>query len=251
MIITFASDYRSADGYAAVVKGVLKSLAPKAEIIDVAHDLHSIPKAALVLSRYAQVYPAGTIHLIIVDPTVGTSRRAVVGRAGGRYFVGPDNGIFTRVVADRPDMVWHEIDSSRLPRAPISATFHGRDIFAPAAATLANGREMADFGPPVDNLVKFDIPMPVLEEGKISGEVIDIDSFGNLIINISSDMLTGSPKVEMMRRELPFMPTFAEVPAGMPLAYIGSMGALEIAVNMGRAADYFGVEVGTKVTVTL
>ena len=250
-IITLASDYGTQDGYPAAVKGVLKTLSPQSEIMDITHRLSSISKTALVLLRYYLEFSLGTVHLVVIDPTVGSSRRAMAGQSGGRFFVGPDNGIFTKITDEAPNSEWVEIDPANLPSRPISPTFHGRDIFAPAAALLANGVDLVTLGRPIKDPVRLSIPRPSREPGKIVGEIIDIDSFGNLIINIPGNDLGSRPKVVLERNEIAFARSFAEVDRGSPLAYIGSLGYLEIAVNMGRASEYFVVTVGSKVVVEL
>jgi hypothetical protein len=250
-IITLATDYGTEDGYAAAVKGVLKTLSPQAEIIDITHGLSSILKTSLVLSRYYLEFPPGTVHLVVIDPTVGSSRRAIAGQSGGRYFVGPDNGIFTNIIENAPQSDWIEIKPDGFPPRPISPTFHGRDIFAPAAASLANEAALDTLGRPIKDPVCFSIPRPAGEPGRITGEIIDIDSFGNLIINIPGDGLGSRPKVVISGTEIAFAMTYADVAQGSPLAYIGSLGFLEIAINMGRAAEFFGATVGSKVVVEL
>jgi hypothetical protein len=249
-IITFASDYGTADGYAAEVKGVIKTVSPESEIIDITHELTSIFKTAIVLSRYYDDFPAGTIHLVVIDPTVGTSRRALAGRIRDRYFVGPDNGIVT-LIAGNGASEWIEIDAAKISSWPISPTFHGRDIFAPAAAMLANGIPLASLGNSAENPKLVSIPKPIMENDSIIGEIIDIDTFGNLIINIRGGELGSQPKIVFEGSELPFARTFADVAPGRPLAYIGSLDYLEIAVNMGRAAELFGASIGSKVMASL
>ncbi len=248
-IVTIATDYGTADGYAAAVKGVIKSVAPRAEIVDVTHELSSLFKTALVLSRYYGDFPPGTVHLVVIDPTVGTARRAIAGRAHRHYFVGPDNGIFSRVAGETDKSEWVEIDPAVMPRRSVSPTFHGRDIFAPAAARLAEGSHLGSLGRPILNPMRLLIPEPRVESGNIFGEIIDIDSFGNLIINILGTALGSGPRVVFNGTEIAFVRTFADVDRGKPLAYIGSLGYLEIAINMGRAAEFFGATIGSKVTV--
>ncbi len=250
-LITIATDFGSADGYAATIKGVVKSIAPDAELIDVTDDLSGILKASIVLFRYYSHFPAKTVHLIVVDPTVGSRRRALIGSDGRYFFAGPDNGLFSRVLDDKPDSKWWSIDVKKLPSREISPTFHGRDIFAPAAALMASGRSPDELGEPVDDPFLLEIPRPQIEGNTIAGEIIDIDKFGNLITNIKRDMLAGKPSILLEENdEIPFVESFSEVPKGTPLAYTGSLGFLEIAVNSGRADSYFGIKRGFKVKVT-
>jgi S-adenosylmethionine hydrolase len=248
-LITLATDYGTVDGYVAAVKGAIKSVSSDAEIIDVTHELHSILKAALTLERYCREYPEGTVHVVVVDPTVGSKRRAIAGSALGSYYVGPDNGVLTSIIEGMPDASWHAIDARNLPPGKISATFHGRDIFGPAAAMLAKGVHPADLGPRISDPVKLDIPKPRIEGGQIDGEIIDIDCFGNLVVNIRENVLKSTANVLFEGREIPFVETFSDIPIGYPLSYLGSSGYLEIAVNTGRADEYFRASVGAKVMV--
>ncbi len=250
-IITIATDFGSADAYTATMKGVIKTIAPEAEIIDVTDDLIGIPKASLVLMRYYSYYPAGTVHLVIVDPTVGSERKALIGQVENQYFVGPDNGVFSRVIAEKPHSKWWSVDISSLPYRAMSTTFHGRDIFAPAAALLSINRHPDALGDRSKRPLTLEIPRPVDRHNVIEGEIIDIDNFGNLITNISSDMLQQRTMITLADREpIPFVKTFSEVPPQRPLAYIGSLEYLEIAINLGRADSHFDIGIGGKVVVT-
>ena len=250
-IITIATDFDPTDGYTATMKGVIKTLAPKAEIIDVTDGLSGILKASLVLMRYYSYYPPGTVHLMIVDPDVGSERKALIGQADDFYFVGPDNGIFSRVISEKPDSIWWSIDASSLPYPAMSATFHGRDIFAPAAALLSVNLDPDSLGKRIKRPQTLEIPQPAVHHNAVEGEIIDIDNFGNLITNISSDMLQQRMMITLANREsIPFVKTFSDVPPQSPLAYIGSLGYLEIAVNLGRADVYLDIGIGGKVRVT-
>ncbi len=250
-IITIATDFGPIDGYTATMKGVIKTIAPESEIIDVTDDLTGILKASLVLMRYYSYYPAGTVHLVIVDPTVGSVRKALIGRADDHYFVGPDNGVFSRVIAEKPASKWWSIDISSLPYQAMSSTFHGRDIFAPAAALLSVNRDPDALGKGIKRPLTLEIPRPVDRHNVVEGEIIDIDNFGNLITNINSDMLQQRTMITLADREpIPFVKTFSEVPPQSPLAYIGSIGYLEIAINLGRADSHFDIGIGGKVVVT-
>lgn len=251
-IVTLATDFGTADGYVAAVKGVIKSISPNAEIIDVTHDLESIAKAGLVLTSYYSHYPPDTIHLVIVDPTVGSSRKALIGHYGWYYLVGPDNGLFSRIALQSKSLNWWAIDQTKLPTREISHTFHGRDIIAPAAAFLANGISPDKLGTRIDSPVLIKIPMPIVHGDIIEGEIIDIDKFGNLITNIGSEVIKGAMKIVLESdTRISLVRTYSDVPAGEPLAYIGSLGYLEIAVNLGRADRYFDAGIGRKVRVTL
>lgn len=249
-IITIATDFGSADGYTAAMKGVIKSLAPDAELIDITDDLSGIFKASIVVSRYYSHFPPETVHLVVVDPTVGSKRRALIGSDGRCFFVGPDNGVFSYVLESKPDSKWWSTDIGRLPEREIWPTFHGRDVFAPAAALLASGRSPNELGERIAEIRRIRIAKPERSENLVAGEIIDIDKFGNLITNIGHDMLAETPAIELDEKgAIPFARAFSDVPVDSPLAYIGSLGFLEIAVNLGRADSFFGVDRGWKVRV--
>ncbi len=249
-IITIATDFGTIDGYVAAMKGVIRSIAPDVELIDVAHDLDNIMKSSIVLSRYYSYYPVETIHLVVVDPTVGSDRLALIGNDGKYFFVGPDNGLFSRIIDDNPDSKWWAIEPEKVRQGNIFSTFHGRDIFAPAAALLATGKSPGDLGEQVISPEIIEFPPPTKTDIGIDGEIIDIDKFGNLITNISRSMIGKDAVILLMEYE-PMKPvnTYSDVPVGKPLAYIGSLGYLEIGVNQGRAESHFAVSVGDKVRV--
>lgn len=251
-IITLATDFGTADGFTAAMIGTMKSIAPEFDLVEVTHDLKGIVKTNLVIERYFNCYPSGTIHLIVLDPTVGSDRKALVGSNGDYYFVGPDNGIFSRIASLSNNFEWWAIDAARLPDRKISATFHGRDVFAPAAAMLAAGKRPEDLGEKLEAIVQVDLPEPEIKSKSIEGEIIDIDNFGNLITNIKSDTFTAGMVVRLWNEtNLPILNTFSDVPQGQPLGYAGSAGYLEIGINMGRADSHFQAAVGAKVTVIL
>ena len=248
-LITIATDYGSADGYTAVVKGVIKSIAPETEIIDVTDSLASVLKASIALYRYFPHFPTGTVHLVVIDPTVGTKRRALAGTDGRSFFVGPDNGVFSMVIRNSTRTSWYKIQSEMLPAMGASATFHGRDIFGPAAAMISTGQQLENLGAELNDPYALNIPEPTKGGNHIIGEIIDIDTFGNLIINIPGSILSNGAKVMLEGTAIPSGTTFADVSPGMAVAYIGSIGFLEIAVNRGRADERFHAGVGSEVMV--
>ncbi len=251
-LITIATDFGTADGFSAAMMGVMKSIAPKAEMVEVTHNLKGIVKTNLVIERYYLYYPEGTIHLVVVDPTVGSDRKPLIGYNGDYYFVGPDNGIFSKAASRSGHVDWWAIDESCLPSGKISPTFHGRDIFAPAAALLAVGKSPNELGQKVEAVETIDLPQPVVKPKMIEGEVIDIDNFGNLVTNIESKMFTTGMFLNLATDEgILIVNTYSDVPQGKPLGYAGSAGYLEIGVNRGRADAYFKAEPGTKVMVML
>jgi S-adenosylmethionine hydrolase len=250
-LITLATDFGRRDGYNGAVIGVIKTLSPRSEVIEITAELDSILKASFVLWRYYSQYPIGTVHLVVVDPTVGTERRALAGTDGKYLFVGPDNGLFTKIMENDRESTWYEIDTAKLPVHESSSTFHARDIFAPVAALLSMGKAPEILGRKISDPVAIELPKPALKDNTVKGEIIDIDSFGNLIINIPGEMLGSGAKVMLKEKNIPLRHTFADVKTGYPVAYIGSLGLLEIAINRGRADNYFKTRIGAKVTLKI
>jgi len=241
-IITLLTDFGTADSYVAEVKGVLLSKAPDATLVDLSHDVPvgGIKAAAYLLGRSWHRFPGGTVHLVVVDPGVGTERPALAVHTGGHFFVAPDNGVLDPVV-QRDD-----VQAFRLPvPSGVSATFHGRDVFAPAAALLASGASLEGLGSRVAGALAS---LPLIERDPGAGEVIHVDRFGNLI----TDLLPGSLEPDCLiwlddHLIGPVRTTFADVQPGERLAYIGSGETLEIAVRDGSAARVLGAAVGTAV----
>ena len=241
-LITLLTDFGTADGYVAEIKGVLLSLAPEATIVDLAHDIpaHDTELARLAVARFWRRFPPGTVHLVVVDPGVGTARAALAVRSDGRFLVGPDNGVLS------PALLVGDATSIALPvGAAASRTFHARDVFAPAAAALAGGAPLASLGLPHQAPVVRRTPEAVRrDDGAIIGEVIAVDRFGNAITNLVGAR-TGV--VAAAGRPVPVRGTYADVAVGAPVALTGSSGLLEIAVRDGSAARSLGLERGATV----
>ncbi len=249
--ITLLTDFGTADGYVAALCGVLATLAPAVPVDHASHDVPpgDIAAAASALSRYWEFYPAGTVHVIVVDPGVGSARRALLVRAAGRMGVGPDNGVFEPMLAHADDV--REITCSALFRQPVSATFHGRDIFAPVAAWLALGGLPERVGAPLPDPVRADTAVIEASAGTLLATVVHVDRFGNLITNLSGARIGRGTRIEIDGRSLgEVRRTYAEADSGEALALIGSSGFLEIAVRDGSAAQQFGATRGTRVRVT-
>jgi len=232
MIITLLTDFGTTDGYVAEVKGALLRRAPEAVLVDVAHDLApgDVVAAAYVLGRAWRAFPDGTVHLAVVDPGVGTPRRALAGEAGGHRFVAPDNGLLTSALEGRAfDVVALEVPVGA------SSTFHGRDVFAPAAARLAVGEPLAALGPRVVDPVL--LPPARLERrgGDLVGTVVHVDHFGTLITNLPGAGLAPGAIVRLGAYDLELRKTFADVAPGYPVAFVGSGGTVEVAVRDVRA----------------
>ncbi|HUJ57344.1 MAG TPA: SAM-dependent chlorinase/fluorinase [Kofleriaceae bacterium] len=236
-IITLTTDFGTRDGYVGAMKGVLARRAPGVQLVDLAHDVprHDIAHGAWVLATAALEFPRGTIHLAVVDPGVGTARRGVIARASGQFFVGPDNGLFGYLDIER---AW-AIAASR----ESSPTFHGRDVFAPAAASLARGHDPDTWalGQPV--ALVGQLPWGTRPAGE--GRVIHVDHYGNLITDLPGE--EAGEAVAIAGRRLPLARTYEDVAAGELLAYVGSMGTVEVAVREGRADGVLDAPRGTRI----
>jgi S-adenosylmethionine hydrolase len=249
-MITFLTDFGTSDSYVGEVKGVLASLAPGIPVIDISHSLTpgNIRAAAHIVGRTWHRFPGGTVHLVVVDPGVGGSRAAIAVESGGHFFVGPDNGVLTAAFFNSAPLV------VRLPVPDgAAATFHGRDVFAPVAARLAQGEALTSLGEilpqPPERLVD---PVPWYQGKAVIGEVLYVDHFGNLVTNLTEDLVPGYAVLEVEDFEIgPVRRTFGDVPTGELLAYIGSGNTVEIAVRDGSAARRLGIGVGGRIRVRL
>jgi len=250
--ITLLTDFGTRDGYVAAVKGVLAERAPGVLIDDAAHDIPpgDIRSAAWALSRYWQLYPAGTVHLAVVDPGVGSDRRALAARVAGRLFVAPDNGVLSRVLDECPPDLVVSLENPQHLRSGPSCTFHGRDVFAPAAAALALGLPLEELGPPVADPAMLPLPRPDCHGATARGVVVHVDRFGNLITNLPARCVRAAATVRVAGRSVgPLRRTYADVEPGAPLALIGSAGLLEVSVRDGNAASVLGVGLDAEVEV--
>lgn len=253
-VITLLTDFGTADGYGAAMKGVIRSITPDVVLDDASHDIPpgDVLAAAWILGAYWQLYPRGSIHLIVVDPGVGTARRALAADIDGRIFVAPDNGVLTRVLADcrKEEARVIEITNGSLSSDGVSATFHGRDIFAPAAARLAAGAALDELGTVIHDPVLLQLPEPFRDGSSITGEVIHVDRYGNLVTNIPAKWVTPGAAVRVGSHALPVVRSYSDVPHGAPLALIGSRGLLEISVRDGDASFLLGRVRGSTLVVT-
>ncbi|MGH7474766.1 MAG: SAM hydrolase/SAM-dependent halogenase family protein [Longimicrobiales bacterium] len=248
--ITLLTDFGTADAYTAAIKGVIASIAPDASIDDAGHELEpgAIMAAAWALRRFWRLYPAGTVHLVVVDPGVGSERRALAARADDRLFVAPDNGVLSHVAADAAAFDCVAIENQAYLRAHRSATFHGRDVFAPAAAHLACGVELDRLGPPVDNPLLLLWPEPARAAQGADGEVVHVDRFGNLTSNIPADWVTDQDLVWIGDRVIgPLRRAYSDVEPGELVALIGSEDFVEVAARDGNAAAELEAGRGTAV----
>jgi S-adenosyl-L-methionine hydrolase (adenosine-forming) len=249
--VTLTTDFGTRDPFAGAMKGVVLSRCPDAAIVDLSHDVspHDVLEVALFVAAAVPYFPPGTVHVVVVDPGVGTARRPLAARCGDQFVVGPDNGFATLLWESHPPSEVREITSFEPPAGQVSATFHGRDVFAPVAAALASGADLSQLGPVLVEPVRLSIPRPRFEEGRWLGEVIHIDRFGNAMTNLRQAELGGQPYlVQAAGAELgSIRRTYGDAAPGEALALFGSAGYLEIAVNQGRADEAPGLQVGDPV----
>jgi S-adenosylmethionine hydrolase len=254
MPIALLTDFGTRDYFVASMKGVILSIDPAAVIVDIAHDIppQDISEAAFTLRACYRDFPAGTIFVAVVDPGVGSARRAILAEAGGYYFIAPDNGLLGFVLDNEADARVFEISNPEFFAANISSTFHGRDIFAPAAAHLSRGADPAQFGPRISDYVCVSETKPNFSEQGIEAEVIHIDRFGNLVINLSQNDLPGKFIIEIGDRVIETQRKFyAEAPEGEIFSIMGSAGFLEISVRNGSAKDLLGAGKGDRLLVKM
>lgn len=263
-IITLMTDFGIKDGNVGVMKGVIWSICPEAHIADLSHMIgpQNIREAALILSRSAPYFPTGTIHVVVVDPGVGTGRRAMAARIGGSFCVAPDNGIITmlldRAEAEKQICEYVRLDNPKYHLPNVSHVFHGRDIFSPAAGHLAAGVPLASLGTPFTDPVRIQLPKPIRTAQGLRGEIIHVDHFGNLASNIRTEDLGEALAararilVRLGHTEIRgLVDTFGERPQGEVIALLGSTGNLIVSVVNGSAAQELAAKVGDAFEVTL
>ena len=276
-LVTLTTDFGTADGYVGTMKGVILDIAPGARLVDLSHEIapQDVRQAAYVLYTAYSFFPPHTVHLVVVDPGVGSARRPIGLRTPKGFFVGPDNGVFSYVMAREPVEVLVELADPRYRLPQVSHTFHGRDVFAPAAAHLAAGVRIEALGPPVPDPVTFPPPRLEIASDSVTGEVLHADHFGNVITSIgklawSGDRLSLEPAFREAgnREQVRFKAaestvvagewevagvfrTYAEVEPGEVLALVGSEGHLEIAVREGNAARRLRLRPGQTVVLRL
>jgi len=259
-ILTLMTDFGIKDGNVGVMKGVILGIAPGVHIVDISHTIapQNVREAGLILARTVPYFPDGSIHAVVVDPGVGTARRAIAASIGSQYFVLPDNGILSMVL-DRAEKLGQScrfihLDNPAYWRAEVSNVFHGRDIFAPAAAHLAAGVPLDKLGSEISDPVVIALPQPVRTEQGWTGEIIHVDHFGNLSANILREHLgkTNGWVVNITGVRIDgLVHTFGERPPNSLVALTGSNGNLVISVVNGSAAERLGVSVGERIELTL
>ena len=252
-LITLTTDFGLADSYVGAMKGVILGIDPTATIVDISHDIapQNVREAAYVVYSAYPYFPPDTVHVVVVDPGVGSRRRAIALRAAQACFVAPDNGVLSYVLNREEMREAVNLTNSRYHRPTVSHTFHGRDIFAPVAAHLARGVPLTELGEPLTEIVTFPLPQPqALPNGDVVSHVLHIDRFGNLILDVreGDDVPSEGLVLEVAGRRIQGLGrTFTDVPAGELVAYIGSSGHLEIALREGNAAQSLGMDMGDQI----
>jgi len=256
-IITLTTDFGVGSPYVAAMKGVILSVNPAAVVVDLSHAIapQNIRQAAIVLEEVTPYYPSGTIHVVVVDPGVGTERAMVYARFGQQLYLAPDNGLLSRLARQQAPVEVRRLENRRLWRHPVSNTFHGRDILAPVAGHLSLGVAPSELGPPTQLSVVLEWPQVRILPDRIVGVVEEIDSFGNLITNIRAEALAGRPTdrravvVCGIYETYGIYSAYAQQPEDCLVALISSSGRLELALVGSNAAHRLGITVGTPVTV--
>lgn len=256
MAITLLSDF--GDVYPASMKGVILRIHPDAKLVDISHSIkrHDIRAGAFILMNSARYFPSGTVHIAVVDPEVGTKRRAIAIMAKSpegdiHYFIGPDNGLLIPAAKSIGEFEVFEITNDALFMKKVSSTFHGRDIFAPVGAHISKGMDIADVGNRIFDFVGLDFGEGKKNNNSIEGEIIFIDPFGNIVTNISPgtfDFKCGDI-LDIQGIKIPFLNSYGSCNEGDFLALIGSHGYLEIAINQGNAASFFNKKQGDGILI--
>jgi len=258
-IVALLTDFGTRDHYAGTLKGVVLGVCPDATLVDIGHDIpaHDVLAAALELAACYRYFPVGTIFLVVVDPGVGSARRGIAADTGDYRFVAPDNGVLSAVFRESPPKKVVELTERKYARPTVSHTFEGRDRFAPAAGFLAKGVALVALGKSLKDYQTIDLPQPVVFGDELTGEVVRVDRFGNLITNIDRHAFEQFAErrpiaVVVGGREIPrIVATYAEAPAGELCALFGSTDHLEVAINAGDAAATLKLGRGAEARVRL
>ena len=251
-LITLTTDFGLTDHYVGVMKGVIATIAPEARVIDLCHELpaYGVGQAAFTIVQSYRYFPAGTVHVVVVDPGVGTTRKALLVEAGGHRFVAPDNGVLSQVFEKEEHRVW-SIDAARFVLKPTSRTFHGRDLFAPVAAHVAGGRASEDFGEPLERPGRLPPTAPKeIAPGLWRGRVLAIDRFGNIVTSFAAEMAEVHGRFRLRVGEIEAAvraAAYEEAPKGKVFAIWGSSGYLELSLREDSAAAKAQVAVGDPV----
>ncbi|MBN2209254.1 MAG: SAM-dependent chlorinase/fluorinase [Candidatus Coatesbacteria bacterium] len=260
-IVTLTTDFGARDYYAAAMKAVMLNINPDLSIVDITHEIgrHDIMQACFVIANTYHYFPKWSIHVIVVDPTVGSTRRPLVASINSHHFLAPDNGVLSGLYQDPEDIGVYGIDAEHYYLKPLSSTFEGRDVFAPVAAWLSKGVEIENFGEKIDDYVDLKLPAPVVdEEGQLEGEIIHVDAFGNLITNVTraqfEDMLeeAAKHKFELRIGDVALSDLkriYAECEKERPSLLFGSTSQLEVAAKQKSACELLHLDKGAKFTL--
>jgi len=258
-IITLTTDYGTSDHLAGTLKGAILKIVPDATVVDITHQVNAFDllDGALTIGAAYSYFPVRTIHVVVVDPGVGTARRPLLVSAGNQYFVAPDNGVLSVIYERETDVVVRHANVEHYYLRPLSKTFHGRDIFAPVAAWLAKGAQIGSMGDEITDYKKFAMPRPKAANGNVKGVVMRVDAFGNLLTNFRVEDLpagalaAGSISLQVGKQVVSRMvDTFASGGKGEAVAFVGSSGYVEIGVNKGNAAQTLAIGRGAAVVLT-
>ncbi|HWV98587.1 MAG TPA: SAM-dependent chlorinase/fluorinase [Candidatus Acidoferrum sp.] len=255
-LITLTTDFGTHDWFVGTMKGVIHGTAPRAAIIDLTHEIApgDIRAGAFALAAGYRFFPLGTVHVVVVDPGVGSARRGIAVRSRDYFFVGPDNGVLSWALAREKILALHRLENQNYFLKPVSRTFHGRDVFAPVAAHLCRGVPIRKLGPPAKDFVRLDWPAPTKTARGLRGEVVYIDRFGNAITNIEASRLPNLRPIAVVlngKRLCSVADFYQAVAPGRPVAVAGSSGFLEIAINGGNAARGLRIHVGATVVLRI
>ena len=260
-IVTLTTDFGTNDHFVGAVKGVILDIVPDATIIDISHAVQAfdVLDGALTISQAYSYFPNGTVHMIVVDPGVGTARRPIIASSDGYHFVAPDNGVLSMIYAREERMTVRHISADHYFRQPVSNTFHGRDIFAPVAAYLAKMVDSHKFGDEIQDYVRFAAPKPkAAGDNRLRAVVLKVDRFGNLITNVTPEdvpaLIAGNTtfKIVVGGKEITeIRSNYAEGAPGQVFGILGSMGYLEIVANRASAAQITGAGKGSEVSIVL
>jgi len=260
-VVTLTTDFGLSDHFIGTIKGVILNIVPDAQIVDIGHSVQAfdILDGALTIAQAYSYFPVGTVHLVVVDPGVGTARRPIIASTDQYHFVAPDNGVLSLMYAREERLHVRHVTSEHYFLQPLSNTFHARDIFAPIAAYLAKRVDSEKFGEEITDFVRFNAPRPKPVAGGMKGVVLKVDRFGNLVTNITAQEApalfegqTPAFKVSVGKKEVTSLRTaYADATPGEVFAIVGSMGYLEIAANRTSAAQAVGVGKGAEVTLMI
>lgn len=259
-MITLMTDFGYKDVFVGAMKGVIYGINPEARVIDITHGItpHNIKEAAMRLNEYFRYFPERSIHMVVVDPGVGTERRPIFVECDGHYFVGPDNGVFTKVInSSQETLQVRHITASHYFIPPKGNTFHGRDIFAPVAAWVAKGTRMDSLGEVIEDYKLIDLPEPTIEGNQVNGEVVYYDSFGNAITNITAEDIEklretkpdGTLRIILKGGQTDIKENFEQGSDKRPHGLLNSSGNLEIFIYLGNASEFLKLKPGDQVSV--